>query len=126
MKKCAKCRSENIVKFGKTRNQKARYYCKDCKYCFTRKQLEYGLNNRQRLVKMCVKLHLENVFNRGIARLLKINHQTVANYLKQEAKKLKKPDEKALYAPIVEIDEMWSFLKDKDLQLLAVDLDSLR
>jgi hypothetical protein len=53
--------------------------------------------------------------NRGIGRFLGINHQTVANFLKKEAKNLEKPDKKTLYAPIVEIDEMWTFLKDTDL-----------
>jgi hypothetical protein len=49
-------------------------------------------------------MHLKNVSNRGIGRLLGINHQTVANYLKQQAKNLEKPDENALYTPIVELD----------------------
>ena len=114
MKNCAKCQSQNIVKLGKSLSKKQRYYCKDCKYCFTRKQLIYGLNNKNKLAKMCVKLHLENVSNRGIGRLLGINHQTVANYLKQQAKNLEKPDEKALYIPIIELDEAWSFLKSED------------
>ena len=91
MKYCSKCKSQNIVKLGKSHTQKQRYYCKDCKYCFTRKQLIYGLNNQQKLAKMCVKLHLENMSNRGIGRFLGINHQTVANYLKKEAKNLEKP-----------------------------------
>ncbi len=52
MKNCAKCQSQNILKLGKSLSKKQRYYCKDCKYCFTRKQLVYGINNKDKLAKM--------------------------------------------------------------------------
>jgi transposase-like protein len=60
-----------------------------------------------------VELHLENMSNRGIGRVLQINHQTVVNYLNEQAENIDFKDKTTKYNPVVEIDEMWSFLKDK-------------
>ena len=74
MKYCPKCKCNHIVKAG-IHNGKQRYICKECNYHFTRKQIKKGLNNKQELIKECVKLHLENMSSRGIGRILGISYQ---------------------------------------------------
>ena len=78
MKYCPKCDNSKISKAG-FMNHKQRYYCRECNFYFTRKQIARGINNKVELVKQAIGLHLENVSFRGIGRLLGVNYQTVIN-----------------------------------------------
>jgi transposase-like protein len=112
MKYCSKCKSRNICKDGMM-NSKQRYLCKDCKYRFTRKQTELGINGKLGMVQQAIKLHLENVSFRGIGRLLGVNFQTVINWLKVESNKVDIESFKPDIAEIAELDEMHLYLGKK-------------
>ena len=112
MKICPKCKGCNICKDG-LMNRKQRYKCKDCKYSFTRKQLELGLNGKPELIEKAIKLHLENISFRGIGRILGVHYQTVINWLKVESGKIDIEEFKLADTPLVELDELHLYVGKK-------------
>lgn len=112
MKHCPKCKGCNICKDGIV-NSKQRYLCKNCKYHFTRKQLELGKQGKPEIIKQAIKLHLENVSFRGIGRLFGVHYQTVINWLKAEAEKIDQKDFKVDESLVTELDEMHLYLGKK-------------
>jgi transposase-like protein len=112
MKYCPKCQNTNICKDG-VMNQKQRYFCKNCNYHFTRRQVELGVNGKPALVQQAIQLHLENVSFRGIGRLIGVHYQTVINWLRAEANKIDTDTFKPDIAEVVELDEMHLYLGKK-------------
>ena len=112
MKICPKCKNDKICKDG-FMNFKQRYYCKDCNYHFTRKQIIKGINNKTNLVKQAIDLHLENISLRGIGRILGVHNKTVNNWLKSEATKIDLETFKVEESAITELDEMHLYLGKK-------------
>ena len=112
MKICPRCKGCNICRDGIV-NSKQRYLCKDCKYHFTRKQLQPGKQGKSEMVEQAIKLHLENMSFRGIGRLLGVHYQTVINWLKIEADKIDQKDFKVDQSLVTELDEMHLYLGKK-------------
>ena len=114
--KCKFCQSDFVVKNGFVR-EKQRYLCKHC-----------GKNNvagDERLVHppsvqfQAVMMALNSVGHRSIGRILKIPYQYVAKWLKKYAdivaEKLKKDAKQTAKTPIpiIELDELWTYVKKK-------------
>ena len=112
MKYCPKCKNCNICKAG-FMNRKQRYYCRLCNFYFTRKQIINGVNNKVKLVKQAIDLHLENISFRGIGRLLGVNYQTVINWLRVEADIIDTEEFKPQESLVTELDEMHLYLGKK-------------
>ena len=112
--RCAHCDSEQTVKAGKNGSGSQRYLCKTCRRHFTPEphEIGYPLAIRQEAVAMYVDGHNY----RRTGRNLRVNHQSVANWVKAAA-------QKAMNAPlprpevdedtIVELDELFTFVGDK-------------
>jgi transposase-like protein len=77
---CPKCRFEEFqIKDGFTPAGSQRYRCKSCGLRYTPEVKERGYDEEVRL--QALTLHLEGNSLRQIARLLDVNHQSVANWM---------------------------------------------
>ena len=109
---CPKCQSREVVKNGKVQG-KQRYKCKSCSLQFTR------LTPRGRPAQekaMAVTLYTLGLSIRAIARLIGVSPTAVLKWIKTFAKThYEKP------APgdaiLVELDEMWHYIKSKKTSL---------
>nr|WP_321232920.1 IS1 family transposase [uncultured Psychroserpens sp.] len=106
---CPSCRGIS-VKNGK-QNERQRYRCKQCQKSF---QLEYtykaynsGTNN---LIKSLLK---EGCGIRSISRIINISTKTVLSRMLKISKAIKSPYFQKLGCKF-EVDELWSFIDNKD------------
>ena len=105
---CPKCQSIEVVKNGKVQG-KQRYKCKSCSLQFTR------LTPRGRPAQekaMAVTLYTLGLSIRAIARLIGVSPTAVLKWIKTFAKT---HNEKPAPgdAILVELDEMWHYIKSK-------------
>lgn len=109
---CPKCASAEAVKNGKMQG-KQRYKCKDCGCNYTQSS-SYRTPREVRVE--CIKLYLEGVGFRGIARLTGVSHVIVQHWVKQLGDKIEalRPETgEVTQVNIMEIDEMWHFIQKK-------------
>ena len=107
MLKCPKCTSESFVKSGFSHG-KQRYKCRICKCFFTRSSVK-GYNFKTRI--LAIKMYKEGLGFRSIGRILGISFQTVANWVRNLGKTIKNSIEIKAEYDVVEIDEMWHYVK---------------
>jgi transposase-like protein len=109
---CPKCACAEAVKNGKMEG-KQRYKCKSCGCNYTQ-GTHYRTPHEIRVE--CIKLYLEGVGFRGIARLTGVSHVIVQRWVKELGDKIHKmrPETgKIAQVSIMEIDEMWHFVQKK-------------
>ena len=111
MKQCPNCReTTRQVKAGKTEVGSQRYKCQRCKVRYTPIQKERGYSEELRL--QAIRLYVDGMNYRRIARHLNIHHTSVINWVKAFAAQL--PD-----APLpeelhtIELDELFTFIETK-------------
>ncbi len=111
MKKCPYCQaSEQQVKNGRNPSGSQRYKCRVCGRIYTLEPKPAGYDQAMR--DQAVRLYLEGLNLRRIARILGVNHQSVANWVNAHANQL--PD-----APMpervetAELDELFTFVGNK-------------
>ncbi len=107
--KCKKCESENRVRAGFV-NGEQRYLCKDCgcKYVPTR---QHGKPEKVKL--LAIWLYSHGLSFRTIAKLFKVTHKAVYDWVKIYATMNYTKPEPQSDAVIVELDEMWHYLHSK-------------
>ncbi|TXK78898.1 IS1 family transposase [Mesonia sp. K4-1] len=106
---CKNCNSSNCIKKGK-RNDKQRYFCKDCNLSF---QLDYEYNAYKPQTNMLIKSLLkEGCGVRSISRIMNISSKTVLSRILKISKQAKVPNFNTLGCKF-EIDEMWTYVKQK-------------
>ncbi len=116
--KCPYCeQSAWVVKAGMnaaTGSQRLR--CQSCRRYFTPIDARKPRGYDQQLREQAIKLTLEGTSYRAIGRLLNVHHQSVANWVTQEANSL--PDIVQDTAPTdtVEIDELYTFVGKKRIE----------
>lgn len=105
---CPKCKAENVHKYGKVQG-KQRYKCNSCGYQFTR------LTPRGRPAEekaMAITLYTHGLSIRAIARIFNLSPNAVLKWIRSFAKAhCAKPEPGE--AILVELDEMWHYLKSK-------------
>ncbi len=111
MKKCPNCESlTRQVKAGKTEVGSQRYKCQQCKVRYTPQPKERGYAEEVRL--QAIRMYVDGINYRRIARHLKVHHTSVINWVKAFAAQL--PD-----APLptelhtIEMDELFTFIETK-------------
>ena len=109
--KCPRCKqSKQQIKAGFNGSGSQRYKCKNCERIYTPEPNPIGYREEKKTE--AIRLFLEGISFRGIARILRINPQTVANWVNAHAEKL--PEVPMPDAPKVgELDEMFTFVEDK-------------
>ena len=82
--KCPYCLQEDRqVKAGRTKFGSQRYKCQYCKHKYIPVPKRPGYPEEVRM--KAISLYLAGVGFRGIARILKVNHQSVANWVNRYA-----------------------------------------
>lgn len=111
METCPKCKeTTHQRKCGKTIAGSQRYSCKHCHAKYTPEQKERGYPNELRL--QAVRMYVDGMNYRRIARHLQVHNTTVINWVKAFAAQL--PD-----APLpedlhtIELDELFTFIETK-------------
>jgi len=105
--KCLKCSSNNICKNGKMQGMQ-RYKCKDCGYNYTK-----GRNSKDKSLKrFALELYLEGLGFRSIARLIKVSHVSVFNWIKQYGQSLELLQNDHNIC-VTEIEEIHSYVGSK-------------
>ena len=111
MNTCPKCKeTSHQRKCGRTVAGSQQYSCKHCKTKYTPEPKERGYPDEMRL--QAIKMYVDGINYRRIARHLAIHHTTVINWVKAFAAQL--PD-----APLpeelhtIELDELFTFIETK-------------
>lgn len=110
---CPACSSLNIVKNGKTAQQKQRYLCKVCGRQFLNDYTYLGCVAAVRA--MIIPMTMNGAGIRDIARVLLISPNTVLKTLREAAQKFDEPIPPPRVAALG-IDEFWSFVRTKKQQ----------
>ena len=122
---CPSCGSNSIRKNGTTHNNKAKNECKDC-------GRQFVINNTKKIVTraqkdLIDKLLLERIPLRGIARVVDVSWRWLQNYVNNKfalVPRQIKVSDKPRGKLIIECDELWSFVDNKDNKYwvwLAID-----
>ncbi len=109
---CPTCHSAAaVVKAGRNPSGTQRYRCHTCQHYFTPAPKEQGLGATLR--GQALKLHLEGMSFRAVARVLNVNHQTVVNWVSAAATTLPPQVSVPEAGETVEIDELFTFMGTK-------------
>lgn len=114
---CPTCHAdEHQVKNGMNPSGSQRYKCKDCGRVYRPQANPRGYDQSTR--EQALKLYVDGLNLRRIGRILGINHQTVANWVKAQSGQLPPaplPEE----VDIIEMDEMFTFVGEKKSKSLS-------
>jgi transposase-like protein len=116
MKTCPYCqRTEQQVKNGRNGSGSQRYRCNVCNRRYTPEPSENGYP--QALRDQAVRLYVDGMNFRRIARTLRVNHQSVINWVSAHAAGLpdRLPVDNAQPA-VVELDELFTFVGEKSVR----------
>ena len=85
---CPKCKSSQNKKNGFRRGKQS-YKCKDCGCQYVENPISRGYTSQVK--QICLKMYLNGMGFRAIARVREIDHSTIINWVRQEGEAL--PDE---------------------------------
>jgi len=115
MNTCPYCQaSEKQVKAGYTEAGSQRYQCQQCRRRYTPEAKTQGYGDEMR--HQAVKLYVDGMNFRRIARHLAVHHQTVINWINAHVASLPDapvPDD----VDIIEQDELFTFIGEKKRNL---------
>ena len=115
--KCVQCGSEDDqVKNGLNPSGTQRYKCKACKRVYTPEAKRQGYEQEKK--EQAVKLYVDGLNLRRIGRILGVNHQSVANWVKAYSKTLP-PAPQPEEVDIIEMDEIFTFVGEKKSKSLS-------
>ena len=105
---CPKCNAANVIKNGKVQG-KQRFRCKLCSYQFTRLT---PLGRPAQEKGMAITLYTLGLSIRAIAKLFDLSPNAVLKWIKKFTKEQYEKAEPG-DAILVELDEMWHYLKSQ-------------
>jgi transposase-like protein len=115
--KCPRCGSKTKqCKVGFNQSGSQKYRCYECGKNYTPEPNVNGYPAEMRL--KAITLYLEGNSFRSIERLLKINHQSVANWVKaysEQLPKVKLPEQ----PKVAELDELYTFIGKKKTKSMS-------
>src|SRR5215207_4966265 len=116
--RCKRCEGEEYVKNGLMRN-KQRYLCKGCGLAFT----DTPAHGKPLALKAAaVLLYVSGLSMNRTAKLLGVSTPTIQAWLEQFAAAYAQKPEPGGRAVVIELDEMWHYVKKVRA---ALDLESL-
>jgi transposase-like protein len=108
---CPQCSNHTQqIKSGRTEAGSQRYKCKACGRRYTPEPKTPGYSDEVRM--QAVRMYVDGLNLRRIARHLGVNHQSVANWVKAYAAQLPPaplPEE----VETIEMDELFTFVREK-------------
>ncbi len=113
MKKiCLDCQNQSEqIKSGRNRSGTQRFKCRGCGKTTTPEPSGRGYSEEMR--EKAVRMYVEGNNFRRIGRLLNVNHQSVVNWVNVYHEKVKNTAAMPPQTPIIEMDELWSFVGEK-------------
>src|ERR671938_1948068 len=115
--RCKRCGSERQVKNGLMRG-KQRFLCKSCGLTFT----DTPARGKPLAMKAAVLLYVSGLSMNRTAKLLGVSTPTIQAWLKQFAAAYAQKPEPEGRAVVIELDEMWHYLKKSRLAKSAVQV----
>ena len=113
MNSCPRCHAEDRqVKNGRNKSGSVRMRCQQCGRKYTPEPSLHGYPDAIR--EQAVRMSLDGVNYRRIARMLKVDHKSVMNWVKAHTDQLPAaalPEAKPLH--VVEMDELFTFVGKK-------------
>lgn len=109
--KCPYCEAtSHQIKAGKNRSGSQRYQCKECQRHYTPEPNENGYP--EEIKHQAIRMYVDGLNLRRVARHLGVNHQSVANWVNAYAEQLPAaPQPEAV--DIIEMDEVFTFIGEK-------------
>ena len=111
---CPRCGKEEIWKAGKPRG-KQQYQCKNCK-----KKFITDKNYSKEFKEKAIAIFYEGNSGRAVGRIMGINKSSVYNWIKKLNEKLQNTNHteenavtKAKTTEVIEMDEVFDYIKDK-------------
>ena len=109
--RCANCQSENKQsKCGSNPSGSQKYKCGECKRVYTPKPNPNGYPEETRM--LAIRMYVEGSSYGSIARILKVNPQSVANWVNAYTAKLP-PAPMPNKVKKAELDELYTFVGKK-------------
>jgi transposase len=110
--RCPYCgQNQAVVKAGLNRSGSQRQRCQACRRYFTVAPTPTGYDPTTR--ELAVRLYLEGMSFRGIAKVLRISHPSVINWVNAGARQLPAVVTDLTPTETVETDELFSFIGKK-------------
>lgn len=118
MRKCPHCHStEKQVKAGKTRSGNQRYKCQLCRRWYTPVPRDHGYPDTLR--QQALRLYVDGMNFRRIARQLDVSHTSVMNWVKAAADALPDAPPIPTESVVIEEDELFTFIGDKKTKFIS-------
>ena len=111
---CPKCKSSQKKKNGFRRGKQS-YKCKNCGCQYVENPISraYPLAVKQ----LCLKMYLNGMGFRAIARVTEIDHTTIINWVEEAGESLSDEPQDSEIPEITEIDELQTFVGNKSNKL---------
>ena len=107
---CRKCQSTHFVKNGHI-NEKQRYKCKKCDSQWTENHKHRGRPLEERA--LAVFLYCHGLSMNAISKMLDTAPSTLLKWIRNFSNQHAHPPEPQTDAVVLELDEMWHYLKEK-------------
>ena len=107
---CPKCQSSRNKKNGFRRGKQS-YRCHDCGHQFVESPTPRAYHPQVK--QLCLKMYLNGMGFRAIARVTNIDHTTIINWVKQSTETLSDEPLDSEIPEITEIDELQTFVGNK-------------
>lgn len=109
--KCPKCKTgKRQVRNGKNGSGSQKYRCNECHAVYTPEPKENGYPAETRM--LAIRMYVEGSSYGSIARILKVNPQSVANWVSDYTAKLP-PAPMPKKVKKAELDELYTFIGEK-------------
>ena len=109
---CRKCQATDFVKNGHI-NEKQRYKCKKCGYQWTENHKHRGRPIAERA--FAVFLYCHGLSMNAISKMLGTAPSTILKWIRNFSNEHAHPPEPQTDAVVLELDEMWHYLKKNKL-----------
>ena len=119
--RCPHCNSETICRNGHDYKGAQKYHCHQCKrYGTLNASKGYGEKEKE----LILRTYQERASMRGVERIFGTARQTLARWIGEKAARLPAIEATLLAAQpddLLELDELWSFVRTKAQPTLALD-----
>jgi transposase-like protein len=109
--------NETQIKTGKNRSGTQRILCRGCGITYTIEAKPRGYTEEVR--EKAVRMDVEGNNFRRIGRHLRVNHQSVVNWVNAYHEKIKNAMVVPSDSETIEMDESWSFVGEKKTKLTS-------
>ena len=117
MNQCPYCQAtESQVKAGLTEVGSQRYKCQKCQRRYTPEPKEHGYPDAMR--QQAVRLHVDGMNFRRIARQLSVHHQSIINWINAYVATLPTTPPLPEEVTIIEQDELYTFIGEKKTRFM--------